>query len=136
MRIDGRVRAGLILATLTLLQRQFDAIRTAGLTAILRFAYTDDVAGDDAAPAQVLRHIEQLTPLLRQNAYVIATVQAGFVGAWGEWYYTRHFGNEGRVSAADQANRAAVVQALLNALPATRTVQLRTPAASTTSVPP
>lgn len=114
--------------TLTLLQRQFDAIRTAGLTAILRFAYTDDVAGDDAAPAQVVRHIEQLAPVLRQNAYVISVVQAGFVGAWGEWYYTQNFGNAGRVSATDQANRAAVVQALLDALPDTRMLQLRTPA--------
>jgi len=115
-------------ATLALLQRQFDAIRTAGLTAILRFAYTDSAAGDDAAPGQVLRHIEQLTPLLRQNAYLISVVQAGFVGAWGEWYYTQNFGNEGRISAADQANRAAVVRALLAALPDTRMAQLRTPA--------
>ena len=114
-------------ATLALLQQQFEAVRTAGMTAIVRFAYTDSEAGDDAAPAQVLRHIAQLKPVLQANAYVIATVQAGFVGAWGEWYYTQHFGNAGQVSAEDQANRKAVVDALLDALPATRTVQLRTP---------
>ena len=114
-------------ATLDLLQRQFDAIRTAGLTTILRFAYTDDMVGDDAAPAQVLRHIAQLKPLLRTNAYVISVVQAGFIGAWGEWYYTQNFGNEGRVSATDQANRKAVVDALLDAVPVTRMIQLRYP---------
>ena len=114
-------------ATLTLLRRQFDAVRSARMTTVLRFAYTDSTNGDDAAPAQVLRHIAQLKPVLRENAYVIATVQAGFIGAWGEWYYTRHFGNAGTVSAADHANRKAVVDALLDALPATRSVQLRTP---------
>jgi hypothetical protein len=115
-------------ATLTRLQRDLSAIRTAGLKTVLRFAYTDSEAGDDAAPAQVLRHIAQLKPYLRDNADVIATVQTGFVGAWGEWYYTRNFGNAGQVSATDQANRRAVVEALLDALPSSRTLQLRTPA--------
>ena len=114
-------------ATLGLLQRQFDAVRAAGMTTIVRFAYTDTDAGDDATPAQVLRHIAQLKPVLMTNAYVISTLQAGFVGAWGEWYYTKNFGNAGQISAADAANRKAVVDALLDALPATRTVQLRTP---------
>lgn len=114
-------------AILDLLQRQFDAVRAAGLTTVLRFAYTDSSTGDDAAPAQVLRHIAQLKPLLQNNAYIISVVQAGFVGAWGEWYYTQNFGNQGRISATDQANRKAVVDALLDALPATRMVQLRTP---------
>ena len=114
-------------ATLSLLQRQFDAVRAAGMTTIVRFAYTDTEAGDDAAPAQVLRHIAQLKPVLTANAYVISTVQAGFIGAWGEWYYTRNFGNAGVITATDAANRKAVMDALLDALPATRTVQLRTP---------
>jgi hypothetical protein len=114
-------------ATLTLLQRQFDTVRAAGMTTILRFAYTDTEAGEDAAPARVLRHIAQLKPVLTANAYVISTLQAGFIGAWGEWYYTKNFGNAGQISAADAANRRAVVDALLDALPATRTVQLRTP---------
>ena len=104
------------------------AARTAGMTAILRFAYSDNAAGDDAPPAQVLRHIAQLKPLLHNNAYVISVVQAGFVGAWGEWYYTQHFGNAGQISATDQSNRDAVVKALLDALPDTRMLQLRTPA--------
>jgi hypothetical protein len=109
------------------LGRQFATIRSAGVKTILRFAYTDDMVGDDATPAQVLRHIGQLAPVLRANADVIATVQAGFIGAWGEWYYTQHFGNEGRVSATDQANRKAVVDALLAALPSDRMVQVRYP---------
>jgi hypothetical protein len=111
-----------------LFQRQFDAIRKAGLKTVMRFAYTDDPFGDDAAPAQVLRHIAQLKPYLRANSDVIAVLQTGFVGAWGEWYYTQHFGNAGKTTATDRANRKAVVDALLDALPPSRMVQLRTPA--------
>jgi hypothetical protein len=66
--------------------------------------------------------------VLRDNADVIELVQAGFIGAWGEWYYTKNFGNEGTISATDWANRKAVVEALLDALPSDRMVQLRTPA--------
>ncbi|ACU37118.1 DUF4832 domain-containing protein [Actinosynnema mirum] len=109
------------------LQRQFDAARVAGVKLVLRFAYTASESGEDAPKDRVLAHIDQLTPLLRANADVTAVVQAGFVGAWGEWYYTRNFGNAGVVSATDQANRKAVVDKLLTALPANRAVQLRTP---------
>ncbi|WP_306210219.1 DUF4832 domain-containing protein [Actinoplanes sp. RD1] len=114
-------------AALAHFEEQAGAVRAAGLKMVLRFAYTDDPAGDDAPVERVLGHIGQLTPYLRANADVIHVVQAGFVGAWGEWYYTRHFGNEGVVSAADQANRRRVVDRLLAALPASRQVQLRTP---------
>ncbi|NLT54164.1 MAG: DUF4832 domain-containing protein [Actinomycetales bacterium] len=119
-------------AALQNMQRQLNTIRKAGLKTVLRFAYTDDTAGDDAAPAQVLRHIAQLEPYLRRHADVIVTVQAGFVGTWGEWAFTQHFGSpSGRLvdnNAADWRNRRAVIDALLDALPASRSVQLRTPA--------
>ena len=71
--------------------------------------------------------VDQLAPYLTANADVISVVQAGFIGAWGEWYYTRNFGNAGAVTSADWANRKAVVDKLLSVLPATRAVQLRTP---------
>src|SRR5690606_28872751 len=45
---------------------------------------------------------------------------AGFIGAWGEWHASTS-GND------TTANRAAVLGALLEATPAARTVQIRTP---------
>jgi hypothetical protein len=114
--------------TLATLRDAFDAVRSAGLKMALRFAYTDDPEGDDASVSRVLGHIAQLKPVLRENADVLSLMQAGFVGAWGEWYYTTHFGNEGDISETDWANRKKVVDALLAALPANRTVALRTPA--------
>ena len=125
-------------AWLALVDADLDTAREAGVSVIVRFAYAKPPEGvwpppipyGDAPLETVLSHIDQLTPLLRGNSDVIATVQAGFVGLWGEWYYTDHFAanpaDPGVLTEADWAKRAAVVHALLDALPADRTVQVRT----------
>lgn len=112
------------------MQQDFNAMRAAGVKAVVRFAYTKRQYAPygDATPARVVSHIKQLESVLKRNSDVIAVVQAGFVGAWGEWYYTDHFSeNLGAPTAEDWANRRAVVYALLDALPENRAVQLRTP---------
>ncbi|MET0234599.1 MAG: DUF4832 domain-containing protein [Kibdelosporangium sp.] len=114
-------------AALAQLQQQFDAVRAAGLKMILRFAYTTSTAGDDAPKDRVFGHLDQLAPYLSANSDVIDVMQAGFIGAWGEWYYTKNFGDAGTVTAADWANRKAVTDKILSVLPTTRMVQLRTP---------
>ena len=114
-------------AALEQLQQQANTVRAAGLKMILRFAYTTATTGDDAPLSRVLQHLDQLAPLLNANSDVIHVVQAGFIGAWGEWWYTQNFGNEGNITAADWANRKAVVDKLLSVLPSNRMIQLRTP---------
>lgn len=109
------------------LGRQFETARAAGVKVILRFAYTTSTDGADAPKDRVLAHLDQLAPALRANSDVIYLMQAGFIGAWGEWYYTQNFGNAGVISATDWANRKAVTDKILSVLPATRMVQLRTP---------
>src|SRR4051812_9338891 len=47
---------------LTFLQQQTDVVRAAKLKLIVRFAYTESTAGDDAPLARVLGHIDQLKP--------------------------------------------------------------------------
>ncbi len=113
------------------MQADFDAIRQAGVKCIVRFAYSDsqNAAIYDATPEKVLSHINSLGNVLADNSDIILCVQAGFVGAWGEWYYTKNFAGAGYVpSAIDQANRRAVVEALLGVLPDNVQVQVRTPA--------
>ncbi|MEY2862601.1 MAG: hypothetical protein RLY58_308 [Pseudomonadota bacterium] len=116
------------------LNQNLATIRQAGLKAIVRFAYSWDGAAvtqpntRDTTKAWMLSHISQLAPYLQSNADVITTVQTGLIGVWGEWYYTDYFGNEGQISATQWLDRQDVTQALLNALPSNRTVQLRTPA--------
>lgn len=68
----------------------FIAARQAGLKTIVRFSYNDGETYPDPAPdaslEQVLRHIEQLAPVLEINKDAIAWFEAGFIGAWGEWH--------------------------------------------------
>ena len=119
------------------MQTDFDTLRTAGLKVIIRFAYTKNLPPEppygDASPTQILRHLEQLQPILQANADVIAAVQAGFIGVWGEWYYTDHFVDDPTrpwiISPAQHAQRRdVVVETLLDILPETHFVQLRYPA--------
>nr|XP_045619571.1 uncharacterized protein LOC123771162 [Procambarus clarkii] len=95
---------------------------------VLRFCYSLDQSNiNDAPPAQLAAHLQQLTPLLQTYAGVIAVLQAGFIGVWGEWYYTANYGNDGNVSPEDWYKRTQVVNQLLQALPASRQIELRTP---------
>ena len=103
---------------------RFQSLRTGGAKCILRFCYSNGFDESDkpwdATPEQVKRHLEQLTPLIREYYDVIMVVQAGFIGSWGEWYYTDHF--------KDNESRRELVDALLEAVPAERQIELRTPA--------
>ncbi|MFI5694481.1 DUF4832 domain-containing protein [Kribbella sp. NPDC051586] len=114
-------------AALDQLQQQINTVRAAGLKMVLRFAYTTSTAGDDTTKDRILAHLDQLAPYLNAGKDVIAVVQAGLIGAWGEWYYTQNFGNAGTVTSTDWANRKAVTDKLLSVVPSTRMIQLRTP---------
>lgn len=120
-------------------------VRAAGKKCILRFAYSNDgtdtdedgvydVIEDGTADAdlsQILAHINQLNPILDDYADVIGVMHAGFIGVWGEWYYTNHFvddpTNPSTISAAQYQRRRQVLDALLNALPPERTIAVRYP---------
>ena len=128
--LNDFVNSDISAAYLRAMQQDFNTMRAAGVKGIIRFAYTKRSSPPygDATPERVLAHIKQLAPVLKGNSDVIAVVQAGFIGAWGEWYYTDHFSEMlGAPTAADWDNRKALVYALLEALPENRAVQLRTP---------
>ena len=90
-------------------------LRSKGWKCVLRFAYTEKESDNvDATPDWVERHLEQLKPYLVKNADVIYVLEAGFVGVWGEWYYTANYGNE---SQHMNDNRRRVVDALMATAP-------------------
>lgn len=122
----------------------FDALQQAGMKAIVRFSYTTDQdtscnrpTGEacppygDATKAVILAQIEELAPILTEYAHVIATVQLGFIGIWGETYYSDHFGDPSQsasnynLSDTNWDDRNEVIDALQNAVPPDRMVQLR-----------
>ncbi|MEU8224126.1 DUF4832 domain-containing protein [Kribbella sp. NPDC048915] len=122
---------------LDLVRADFATARAAGVKVILRFAYALPGVGwppptpyGDAPVDRVVKHIQQLTPILRANADVIEVMQTGFIGLWGEGYYTDHFSDPqdpSQVSDQNWADRKAVTDALLKALPKDRMIQVRTP---------
>jgi hypothetical protein len=113
------------------MQADFDSVRAAGIKCIVRFAYSasQSAAVWDATPDKVFSHIESLSAVLKKNSDVIAGMQAGFIGAWGEWYYTKNFAGQGYIpDATDQQNRITLVENLLKILPDHIVVDGRTPA--------
>ena len=98
-------------------------LRNKGFKCVLRFAYSESDK-NDATKDQVVAHIAQLKPYLAANADVIYVLEAGFVGEWGEWYYSANFGNETQHL---NNNRRAVIDALLDACPANRFLLVRYP---------
>jgi hypothetical protein len=67
----------------------FGLARSAGIKVIPRWSYNLGYQPDTTL-AWVLTHIGQLGPIWRDNADVIACLQAGFIGAWGEWHSSRN----------------------------------------------
>lgn len=121
------VNAPISQTTLNLFQQQMDTVRKAGLKAIVRFAYNDNNSPVDASPAMVNTHLTQLAPYLANNKDVITVVQAGLVGAWGEWGNTQNYGDSYNMTAKNIADRKSVVDKLLQVVPSDRMVQLRMP---------
>lgn len=126
VRLDRYVNEALSAQLLDEVSGGFAIARRAGLKVIPRFIYnypageTGYQAAQDAPLDRVLGHIDQLKPVLAANADVIAYLQAGFVGAWGEW----HTSSNGLTA---PAARTRIRDALLDALPANRFLQLRYP---------
>ena len=117
-------RGGPLPATfLASLGASFEKLRTAGLKLVLRFSYNDGPwpnSEPDAPLNTVLEHIGQLAPLFQANADVILVLQAGFIGAWGEWHTSTN-------NLDTPENQAKITNAILTALPPSRMVQLRYP---------
>jgi len=109
----------------------FNRIRNAGLKCIVRFAYTNAISSSSQQPdkSQILVHINQLAPVLEGNKDVILSHQAGFIGTWGEWYYTNstEFGTDGRINSTQWQNRKEIVEAMLIATPVGIPIQVRYP---------
>jgi hypothetical protein len=121
VRLDAWADADLPASLLADLGAGFGRVRDAGLEVVLRFDYNDGPTGaPDASLARIEGHLAQLSPVLADNADVIALLQAGFIGTWGEWHDSTN-------GLDTTANRAAVLAAVLDALPQDRMTAVRTP---------
>lgn len=126
LRLDGFKAGPISAAFLKNVEQRFSDARSAGVKLVPRFAYNFPAglplkAGDEDAPlAIVLGHIKQLAPLLRRNSDVMAFIEAGFIGAWGEWHDSTN-------NLDSPAAKRAILERLLSAVPQDRFVALRYP---------
>ncbi len=124
VRLDAFRTKKLDTAFLDALDKGFGRVRAAGIKVVLRFVYnnpsTFPATDPDASLTWITTHLGQLGPVLAKNADVIAVMQGGFIGLWGEWHGSTN-------GLETKAARTAVVDAILAALPDSRRVQVRAP---------
>jgi hypothetical protein len=120
--LDDYIDAPIPEVKLQWLQAAFDNLRKSGLKTVLRFAYERDMTRKRGPNLpRILAHVDQLEEIVRRNVDVIFVMQAGFVGAWGEWHASAHH------IETDHAALAAIVKRVLTVLPPDRMTQVRVP---------
>lgn len=119
-RIDKYRNQPLPKSYLDNMTRDMKNMRKAGLKTIIRFAYNWG-DGPDAPLDRISSHIDQVKPILLANYDVIALVEAGFIGYWGEWHSSSH-----GLHTHTEAKKK-VLEKLLASLPPQRMVALRYP---------
>lgn len=130
--LDNFINTGTIpSAVLNGFDEDMAVLRNKGMKAIIRFSYAESTytkggteSAKDAPLSIVKQHLAQYKSHWQANADVIFCFQAGIVGAWGEWYYSDNYGNQ---QSTINANRRALLDTLLNTVPADRCIQIRTP---------
>ena len=123
VRLDGFRNSPLSSSMISQIKAGLGRLRGAGLKAILRFQYNDGpypIPDPDASKATILNHLIQLKPVFQENADVIAVLQAGFIGAWGEWHTSTN-GLETKLAQKE------ILLGILQALPPTLMTQIRVP---------
>jgi hypothetical protein len=112
-------------AFLNNIQTDFNTLRASGTKCILRFRYseTDNI---DATKPVLINHIEQLKTITIPNQDVISVVEAGFIGQYGEWYYTSNYGDRGVLSTQNIVDRKEIGLKIMELAP-NRLIMFRTP---------
>jgi Domain of unknown function (DUF4832)/Domain of unknown function (DUF4874)/Bacterial Ig domain len=109
------------------IQADLNLVRQYGMKMVIRFSYTFNESGGnyaDASLSRMLEHVEQLRPILQRNTDVIAYLEAGFIGRWGEWNKSSNgLGDE--TNPQNTSAQSQLVTALLGAMPSERIVTIR-----------
>lgn len=106
---------------LNALDKTLKNIRSNGGSVIIRFAYDNFNGTKDVEPSldMILTHIGQLKKLFNDNADVIAYVELGFFGPWGEMHSSKICTKE---------NVSIAIDAMLDSVPKNIKIGVRTPA--------
>ncbi len=99
----------------------FLKLRQSRVKTLLRFAYELSPTLSGPTAETVLKHLQQVTPLLRRYADVIYVLQCGFVGKFGEWHNSYHHLQD------DLGFRRELMATVLESLPPDRQTMMRYP---------
>lgn len=101
------------------IKADLNVLRNNGMKAALRFSYSFlDGSNADAPLNIVLSHIDQLRPIFQENVDVIAFVDAGFIGRWGEWHSSTN-------GLTNENSKRQILTKLLASVPQSRTIAIR-----------
>jgi hypothetical protein len=125
IRLDNYKSTDLPSSLLTDIDGGFAKLRSAKIKTILRFTYNFDETSPDASAAWITKHLAQIKPILEKNKDGIYMVQAGFVGAWGEWHSSTNFNAGIDGNGADFTTLKPVFDGILSSIPSNRFTALR-----------
>ncbi len=106
------------------INKNLNDANSTGVKLILRVKYRSGLNGYDPSKGIILDHLEQLKPMLQLHKNIISVIQAGTIGAWGEWH-----GFTGDYADSDveyKENRRAIISKLVDIFP-DKYIQIRTP---------
>jgi hypothetical protein len=124
VRLDEFRTSNISQAFLDKLTKGLSAARAQGKKVILRVAYNFGPYPDsqpDADEYWIGHHLNQLSPVLNANKDVIAYLEAGFIGAWGEWHTSTHGLDK------DMSAKIRIINTMLQNVPESVQIAMRYP---------
>lgn len=99
----------------------FDTIRENNLNAIVRFSYdVDGSTGNEPKSFDTItNHIKQLSSFFTTNKDIISTIEAGFLGPWGEMHSAQSY--------QEDKYYKSIIQTLLDNTPSELLINVRKP---------
>ena len=123
-RLDSFRTSAISQAMLDTVTNALNTARAQGVKLVIRFMYNAGpwpTCQPDASESWIHTHLGQLKPILEANTDVIAAFDAGIIGCWGEWHTSTN-------NLTELGAKTRVIKDILANFPASKQVQMRTPA--------
>ena len=111
------------------LQQEANRVRSNGFKIIYRFTYNwnQSISIEDASLSQIEAHLDQLAPFFETNNDIIAFIEPGFVGSFGEWHHSSNDLLEAQTTTRLTDASRQVMSKILQVLPPDRITGMRYP---------
>ncbi len=105
-------------------EKNLSDAKSASVKIIFRVKYSSAIGQDDPTKEIAISHLNQLKPILQKYKNSISVIQAGVIGAWGEWHDLT--GDYADTDTEYKENRKAIIAKLIEIFP-DKYIQIRTP---------